>query len=309
MHPKPILHHFDLSPFAEKIRLVLGFKKADWLSVKIPMVMPKPDVIALTGGHRRTPLLQIGADVWCDTALIARVLDHQLGGTSLHPADVPLAPLMAQWADWTLFWHVVDFCSQPACAEHRFAHMSPQERAAVAADRSAFRAPVPRLTPHDAGASLQQYLNRLQAQLGYGGEFLLGPVTIADFSVAHCLWHLRRGGPPAERLLAPFTHLMHWHDRMLGFGHGNAEDLASADALTLAAQTKVLQPARFDPEDGLKPGQAVRVAAADYGTEPSTGNLIGITQHEVVIQRTEPRAGQVHVHFPRAGFQVVPLDA
>jgi glutathione S-transferase len=48
-----ILHHYPTSPFAEKIRLVLGFKKLDWQGVTIPMVMPKPDLMPLTGGYRR----------------------------------------------------------------------------------------------------------------------------------------------------------------------------------------------------------------------------------------------------------------
>ena len=68
-----ILHHYPTSPFAEKIRLVLGYKQLSWKSVIIPMMMPKPDVVSLTGGYRRTPILQIGADVYCDSALICDV--------------------------------------------------------------------------------------------------------------------------------------------------------------------------------------------------------------------------------------------
>ena len=45
-----ILHHYPTSPFAEKVRLVLGYKQLAWKSVHIPPVMPKPDVLALTGG-------------------------------------------------------------------------------------------------------------------------------------------------------------------------------------------------------------------------------------------------------------------
>ena len=64
---------------------MLAYKKLAWQSVQIPMVMPKPDVVALTGGYRRTPVLQIGADVWCDTALIARVLERVAPTPSLYP--------------------------------------------------------------------------------------------------------------------------------------------------------------------------------------------------------------------------------
>ena len=66
-----ILHHFDPSPFAEKIRLVFGLKQLAWQSVEIPMIMPKPLLTALSGGYRKTPVLQIEADIYCDTSLIS----------------------------------------------------------------------------------------------------------------------------------------------------------------------------------------------------------------------------------------------
>ena len=309
MSPELILHHFDMSPFAEKIRMVMGCKAARWRSVKIPMVMPKPDVVALTGGHRRTPMLQIGADVWCDTALIARVLDRHLPSPPLYPAHQPLAPLLAQWADWTLFWSVSNFMSQPACLEYRFAGLSANERAAIVADRNPFRAPVPRLSAADAGANLRNYLGALEAQLGRGGEFVCGSLTIADFSVAHCVGRLRSGGPPAEALVAPCTHVLRWHDRMLAFGHGSSEELPSEDAVRIAAQASGHVPTPFTVEPGLERGQQVSVSAVDYGLEPSVGTLVGLGPDEVVIERTDTRAGTVHVHFPRAGFRIAPASA
>lgn len=302
-----IFHHFELSPFAEKVRLILGCKAAQWHSVLIPMLMPKPDVLALTGGYRRTPLLQIGADVWCDSALIARVLDRELGGSSLFPATQPLAPVLAQWADWTLFWSVIDFASQPACLAHRFGHLSEEQRLAIAADRNPFRASVPKLAPNDAGACLQQHLQTLERQLASGHEFVCGELSVADFSVAHVLWHLRRAGPPAEHLLAPFKQVLKWHERMLAFGHGQAQAMSSEQALQRAAQAPGHEACSVTPEPGLAQGQAVSVAATDYGHEPSCGELVGLNALEVVIARSDARAGRVHVHFPRVGFRITPV--
>lgn len=51
----------------------------------IPPVMPKPDLVALTGGYRKTPVLQVGADVYCDTALIARRLEQEKAVPALFP--------------------------------------------------------------------------------------------------------------------------------------------------------------------------------------------------------------------------------
>lgn len=301
-----IFHHFELSPFAEKVRLILGCKAAQWHSVHIPMLMPKPDVLALTGGYRRTPLLQMGADVWCDSALIARVLDRHLGGAPLFPADQPLAPVLAQWADWTLFWSVIDFASQPACLAHRFGHLSEGQRATIATDRNPFRASVPKLSPMDAGACLQQYLQTLESQLTGGHEFLCAKLSIADFSVAHVLWHLRRAGPPAEQLLTPFRRLLKWHDHVLAFGHGQDQGMSSEQALRTAAQAQTREVCSVKPEPGLVHGQTVCVAATDYGHEASWGELVGLNALEVVIARTDERAGRVHVHFPRAGFSITP---
>ena len=80
-----ILHHYPQSPFAEKARLLLGFKGLSWHSVLIPPVMPKPDFTALTGGYRKTPVLQVGADIYCDTALIARRLEQEKAAPALFP--------------------------------------------------------------------------------------------------------------------------------------------------------------------------------------------------------------------------------
>ena len=73
-----ILHHFALSPFAEKVRIGLGLKQAAWKSVDIPIIMPKPDLMPLTGGYRKTPVMQVGADIYCDTQLIMLELERRL---------------------------------------------------------------------------------------------------------------------------------------------------------------------------------------------------------------------------------------
>ena len=80
-----ILHHYAASPFAEKVRIALGLKQAAWKSVDIPNVMPKPDLMPLTGGYRKTPVMQIGADIYCDTQLIMLELDKRLPAPGLCP--------------------------------------------------------------------------------------------------------------------------------------------------------------------------------------------------------------------------------
>ena len=62
-----ILHHYFNSPYSEKVRIQLAIKGLVWSSVVQPSVMPKPDRTPLTGGYRRIPVMQIGAEVFCDS--------------------------------------------------------------------------------------------------------------------------------------------------------------------------------------------------------------------------------------------------
>ena len=136
-----ILHHYAGSPFSEKVRLVLGMKRLAWRSVIVPVMLPKPDVVALTGGYRRTPFLQIGADVYCDSALMCRVIDRLAPTPPLYPtSSAGAADIVAQWADSALFWTAVPYTMQPAGAAHIFQGAAPEFLKAFRDDRAAMTA-------------------------------------------------------------------------------------------------------------------------------------------------------------------------
>jgi glutathione S-transferase len=299
-----ILHHYDGSPFSEKLRLIMGFKGLAWQSVKVPVIMPKPDVVALTGGYRKTPIAQVGADIYCDTALIARLIEAMAPTPTLYPASAPLAAVLAQWADSTMFWTVIPYTMQPAGMAEVFKGVPPEVLKAFGADRAPFAASIKRQTVVDATTNLSAQLAQLEAQLAaHGQPYLMGAAaSIADFSVAHCLWYVRRGGAVAE-IITRFPLLTAWLARVLAFGHGKPELLGSADAVTLAAQS---QPVVVSVQGGLgfEAGQAITVTPTDYGMDPVAGSLVGLSGDEVVIARQDERAGRVHVHFPRHGFQI-----
>src|SRR5262249_12562898 len=98
-----ILHHYDTSPYAEKVRIGLGLKGLAWASVELPQIMPKPKLTALTGGYRKTPVLQIGADIYCDSQLIMRELERRYPTPSFYPAGRGPADALAWWAEKTTF--------------------------------------------------------------------------------------------------------------------------------------------------------------------------------------------------------------
>ena len=80
-----ILHHYPQSPVAHKVRMALGIAGASWQSVEIPRLPPKPLLVPLTAGYRRTPVLQIGADIYCDSQNIAHAIEQSDAPHRLFP--------------------------------------------------------------------------------------------------------------------------------------------------------------------------------------------------------------------------------
>jgi glutathione S-transferase len=300
-----ILHHYGGSPFSEKVRLILGFKGLRWRSVRVPVMLPKPDVIALTGGYRRTPFLQIGGDIYCDTSLMGRVIDRAAPAPPLYPAWAGgQQHVLAHWADSALFWSAIPYTMQPAAIAHLFGAAPPEFFKEFRADRALMTAGIRRATPADARAQLASYLAWLEGMLGESGAFLLGAQPcIADFSVAHSLWYIRRA-PPVATVLDPFPELRRWSERVAAFGHGIREELSSSDALAVAGRASAYAQVQVEVGGGFEEGMPVTVAATDYATDLVSGTLVGLTNDEVTVERSDPRAGTVHVHFPRIGYQI-----
>jgi glutathione S-transferase len=299
-----ILHHYPMSPFAEKIRLIFGFKGMRWSSVMIPNIMPKPDLTALTGGYRRTPVLQIGADIYCDTALIADVLEEHAPQPTLYPSGITGASrTLAQWADSILFWTAIPYTMQPAGLAHLFEGVPPEAVKAFGDDRNLFRANMPRTRPADAKAAFALYLERLEETLGERSFFFGSAPSIADFSIFHCLWFVARGGP-VIKILDAYPGLLAWQKRVAAFGHGSYDKLDSGAAIAIARDATAEKSSGNADTHGLALGDRVIVAATDTGVDPIEGTLYGATKSRISIAREDARAGKVVVHFPRLGFEL-----
>lgn len=302
-----ILHHYDASPFAEKARLMLGFKQLSWRSVEIPRIMPKPDLTALTGGYRKTPVLQVGADIYCDTALIARRLEVEKATPSLFPEGQEfVAASFAQWADAVVFQHAVTLVFQPESIAVRMGKLPPAAQQAFVADRAALFAggSASRLPAAQAKLQWPVLMARLQQQLAREeGDFLCGEPSTADFAMAHPLWFLK-GTHVTAPLVDDYPEVAAWLGRVLGFGHGAHSPLSSEEAIAIAREA---QPAPLPDEDfsqalGFQVGQQVSVAATDYGVDPVQGELLCVSAEAIILRRQDERAGTLHVHFPRLGF-------
>jgi glutathione S-transferase len=304
-----ILHHYPTSPFAEKSRLLLGFKGLSWRSVHISPVMPKPDLTALTGGYRKTPVLQVGADIYCDTALIARRLEQEKSSPALFPQGQEMVTqTFASWADSVVFAHAVSLVFQPESVAVRFAKLPPEAIKAFIADRTALFSggTATRVPAEQARHQWPAIMARLEQQLQHQqGDYLFGEPSIADFALAHPMWFLK-ATPVTAPLVDAYPAVSAWLARVLGFGHGTASQMTAEQALEVArnATPANLPEELFEEPSGFKAGQQVTIAATDYGVDPVAGELLFAGREELILRRTDERGGTVHVHFPRFGFRL-----
>jgi glutathione S-transferase len=300
-----ILHHYPTSPFAEKVRLILGYKQLAWKSVFIPMIMPKPDLTALTGGYRKTPVLQIGADIYCDTALICDVLEQLAPAPTLYPnASQGAARIVAQWADSALFTAAMAYNFQPAGVAQVFAGAPAEGVQAFVADRTAMRGGAARMASADATGTYKTYLRRI-ANMLHGQDFLFGDQPcVADFSVYHPLWFTQERTPALAGIFDATPEIKTWMARMQAIGHGTPGKCSAQEALQIAKTAKPagVQGEVFLDEHGIALGGQVVIAADNFGLEPTEGELVAATHNHYTLRRTDDRAGTVHVHFPRVGF-------
>lgn len=307
-----ILHHYPTSPFGEKIRAVLGYKQLSYKSVLMPRIMPKPELQALTGGYRRAPVLQIGADVYCDTALICDVLEHRAATPTLYPPAVKGATrIVAQWADTTLFWAAMAYNLSPKGAAALFAGAPVEVAKAFGQDRAAMAVGMTRLRPGDATAAYKSYLRRLANMLS-DQPFLLGDApSLADFSAYHPLWFSRVTNPVMADILDATPAVLAWMDAIAALGHGKPEDLSPLDAIAVAAANTPapLADEPFVDEHGIPLGSRVTVTAEIFGHEATEGELLAATRMHYTLRREDERAGTVHVHFPRVGYVLKKAEA
>jgi glutathione S-transferase len=306
-----ILHHFDQSPFSEKIRVIFGFKQLIWKSVRISRIMPRPELMPLTGGYRRTPVMQIGADIYCDTQIIIRELEERFPTPTLFPRGNPGLPwALSMWTDRAFFQNTVNlvFGALGDKVPQDFIEDRGRLRGAKF-DVQAMRAAIPQLREQ-----FRAHVGWIAAQLADGRDWLLGEFSLVDVSAYMNIWYTRSNLSKADRdvagleqIYAEFPQLLAWERRMQALGHGSRTEIPAKDALEIAAQARPQTATRADPHDpnGRKPGDRVSVVPDDYGKVEVQGRIVALSAQRIAIRREDARVGEVVVHFPRAGFIVM----
>ena len=301
-----ILHHFDESPFSEKIRLVFGLKNIAWASVRISRIMPRPDLMPMTGGYRRTPVMQIGADIYCDTQAILRELERRFPEPTLFPSGYEgVASATAMWTDRTFFQSTVNLVFGSLADKVPPDFIADREKLRGAKfDVAAMASAIPQMRDQ-----FRAHVQWIEAQLGDGRNWMCGEKpSLCDINAYMNVWYLRAGLPAeADRLLAEFARTRAWETRIRAIGHGQRSEMSTAAALDIAAGATPQTATLRDPNDpnGRKPGDRIEVMPDDYGRIKVSGEIVALSSDHIAIRRQDPRAGEVVVHFPRAGFTVL----
>ncbi len=298
-------HHYDSSPFAELVRAAFGVKQLSWNSVVIPSMMPKPDLVELTGGYARTPVMQIGADIYCDTTAILVALERHTPAPSLYPAPLEaLHRMIAGWAGAAQFGaHVAAAMGNVPPGVLPLGFAEDRKQRFVGFDFDA----MPRYAPHlqtqclAATAWIEEALS--DGRPFIGGE-LPGHGDLALYSNA---WFLKAMPFSGEFAATVFAHprFAAWYDRVSGIGHGKRIESTAVDAIAAA---KAQEPAAVEPiiEHGFTAGQPVLVQTEQSGDTPVAGTLLHAGPDGIVVQRQSAKSGTVNVHFPRIGQIVRP---
>ena len=299
----PILHQYQTSPFSELVRAAFGLKGMAWQSVIIPNIMPKPDLTELTGGYARTPVVQIGADIYCDTAAILAALDRLQPEPSLYPAPLgALHKVMASWAGGPQFMAHVGAAlgAMPAGALPQA--FVDDRKGRFGLDMSALARATPHLTTQALTAA-----HWLDHSLADGRAFIGGDAAgHADLAFYSNIWFVR-GNPFAKVTTAEIfalPHLAAWYDRVAALGHGSPETIGADDAIAVAAASAPAPvTGRIDPPFHLHQMVAVKTDAS--GDAPVLGRLAQCDPTGIIVLREGARCGAVAVHFPRLGQMVM----
>ena len=308
-----ILHHYDASPFSEKIRLIMGYKAAAYPDlayhgVDIPVIMPKPTLMPLTGGYRKTPVAQVGADVYCDTAIISRLIDRMYPENSIFPAHSEASlGAMAHWTDTFFFKVSVAMAFQPKALASSPLFSDPKTAEAFMADRADFSKGSTELGMQfsEAEPHWLLHMRRLDEQLSQRSYLFGETPTIADFSTYHCLWFVRNNEALQDGF-KPFENVNEWLRKLGAFGHGGLLQMSGEEALTIAREAQPQTPEKQGVAltEGPGIGDVVDVLPIDYGFQATRGELLVHSLEEIAVKRTDDNVGEVVVHFPRLGFRI-----
>lgn len=299
-----ILHHYDFSPFAQKIRSMFGYCDLSWHSVISPPMPPRPNLDPLTGGYRKIPVLQVGADLFCDTRIITAEIAKLTERPELdrnHCSDKIQA--FIDEVDLRVFFASAGSASPAKALTAMLLKFGPFTTVKFIKDRvgMAHNAKVSMPTGSKAQSILMPHYEKLE-QILKDSPYLFGDrLSVADFSAYHVAWlAILTGAKPIRK---DATHTADWYQRITDYGNGNRSELAAMGAFEIARDA-VPRTLPKNANEHPKMGDTVKIAPSDYGRDAVEGKLIAANSERFIIQRDTERFGTLHVHFPTLGFEL-----
>ena len=295
----PILYHYPMSPYSEKLRLTMGLLQRPWLSAQVAAYPPRAALAAVVGGYRRIPVLQIGAHIYCDTRLaFAALMGDESGYLSLTDRDEALR----QWAEQEVFFAVIAASSHYRALRYLTRELSILGLLRFLRDRIVMKRDASIIQP-DAKTGrdvLSSFVSHLDDRLTENA-YLSGPeMGYLDLCCFHPLWMACQIDPRVTTRCSSAVRA--WFKKIQDIGHGEfspATPQIIADAI--AEQTDfsggVVEPPYLVAEP-------VTVRPSDYARDASSGMLVSLDGRRIVLERPLSEGGRVFLHFPRHGFEI-----
>lgn len=305
----PIFHHYPQSPIAEKIRITFGIMGMEWQSVQIPRIPPKPLLMPLTGGYRRTPVLQLGADIFCDSQVIAWQLGLQNNNAPAYQlSNKSLELILGSFGEAILFSLSVRVVLTTSMGK------APEE---FIKDRGSLYFE-PGWTVEEMKNSLPSILLQLQAafdlinhHLLENGPFINGDIpSYSDAVVQHCVWFLCGRWEGGIDFIKPFDAVCKQREAIASLGHGISHDISAEQALETATKNIPNAPMGINCKftGGLRRGQRVKIRPNGRTSDPDViGALRYLDETVIIIDYEHEETGQVAIHFPVLGYQISAL--
>lgn len=255
-----IFHHYSPSPLAEKVRKAFGIKNARWHAVEENRLPPRPELFAMTGGYRRIPVLQVGADIYCDTQCILRELEARAPEPTLFPIGIGGMPFgLSRWMDDEVFRYSFKAVVAPDAATLPPEFVADRARLYLGAGSDMMK----------EAADMPHTLSQLRAMIGWieqrfqsGVSFVLGDAPgMPDLVAWYIVWFLKERYHDAAAFFAEFPMIERWAERMNAIGYGDKRDMSREEALEIAKKAEPKAASFEDPRDpqGLKVGMKATV--------------------------------------------------
>ena len=297
-----ILHHYELSPYAEKVRSMLGFKALQWHSVLSPEMPPRPNIDPLSGGYRRIPIMQIGADIFCDsTVIVEEIASITLDSSMAREGLIDWQIALVDRAEKEIFFAVANSSSPLKSLGTVVSKMGLRKSWRFLKDRAGMMKGA-RMRLHSREKSIElldsffvDVNERLDNSPFLGGE----EPNLCDFAVYNPVWFYTVLG--GSKLPETCSALIQWSESMARLGHADRVESDQAFAFEQALQNPRPQGPALA---AIRPARAVAINPDDYALDPVKGELVAESDTRWIIARNTADFGTLHVHFPKRGFEL-----